>query len=148
MAYIQSSNPFKKKKTQIVGAKDDRASQTVGVGQGYLDQLSKDKTDYMGSLEKYKSLGSIGAIERAQRNTRNTESNMPAVNVSPDIGNFRMMKNSKNRKQSLAAAEAKASYGGGSLSRRQKIRLAKGGGKAERQLRRIQKKAARRAKRA
>tara|TARA_X000001388_G_scaffold29734_1_gene21152 strand:+ start:923 stop:1339 length:417 start_codon:yes stop_codon:yes gene_type:complete len=138
MAYIQSSNPFKKKKTQIVGAKDNRASQTVGVGQGYLDQLSKDKTDYMGNLKKYQ--GSY--IQQP------VESTMPAVNVSPDIGNFRMTKNSKNRKQSLAAAEAKASYGGGSLSRRQKIRLAKGGGKAERQLRRIQKKAARRAKRA
>lgn len=137
MAYIQSSNPFKKKKTQIVGAKDDRASQTVGTGQGYLDQLSRDKIDYMGNLEQ---------LVRKDYTPR-TESNTPAVDDGADIGNFRMTKSSKNRKQSLAAAEAKASYGGGSLSRRQKIRLAKGGGKAKRQLSRIQKKAARKARR-
>ena len=138
MAYIQSSNPFKKKKTQIVGAKDDRASQTVGTGQGYLDQLSRDKIDYMGNLEQ---------LVRKDYTPR-TESNTPAIDDGADIGNFRMTKGSKNRKQSLAAAEAKASYGGGSLSRRQKIRLAKGGGKAKRQLSRIQKKAARKARRA
>ena len=137
MAYIQSSNPFKKKKTQIVGAKDDRASQTVGTGQGYLDQLSRDKIDYMGNLEQ---------LVRKDYTPR-TESNTPTIDDGADIGNFRMTKSSKNRKQSLAAAEAKASYGGGSLSRRQKIRLAKGGGKAKRQLSRIQKKAARKARR-
>ena len=89
--------PFPKNKTQIVGAEDNRASQKVGVGQGYLDQLSKDKTDYMGNLKQP------------------VESTMPAVNVTAS---------SLGRKRSFS--ERMSEFQGGNLTRRQKRLISKG----------------------
>ena len=95
----------------------------------------------------HKSLYGVGADEPK------VGSGMPSVNVSPkgnnsvdndaDIGNY----DQKASPTALKAARSKASWGGGSLSKRQKIRLGKGGRKAERQLARIERKAARKKRR-
>ena len=98
--------PFPKNKTQIVGKKDDRPSQTVGVGQGYLDQLSKDKTDYMGNLKKYQ-----GSYIQQQP----VESTMPSVNVTAT---------KPGRKRSFA--ERMSEFQGGNLTGRQKRLISKG----------------------
>ena len=83
------------------------------------------------------------------------QSSMPAVDVNPKSGNFNDTDHGadlgnydqKASPIALKAARSKASWGGGSLSKRQKIRLGKGGAKADRQLARIQRKAARKKRR-
>lgn len=94
-------------------------------------------------------------VRKANRVEKEPESSMLATNVSPrggnvndtdhdaDIGNY----DQKASPIALKAARSKASWGGGSLSKRQKIRLGKGGRKADRQLARIERKAARKRRR-
>ncbi len=150
MAYIQKGNPFKKRFVKAPGEVSKPSG--AAAGQGYFDQLKAQKQ----SSTSYESYGSLGEIERAQRKRpSNIETSMPAVDVGgtgnfndtahgADLGNYHMR---KAKDKTIEAAGIKGSVGLGSLSRRQRIRLEKGGPKADRQLARIKRRAERRKRR-
>lgn len=126
-------------------------------GQGYLNNQAKLKRENPGPTEDYSNYGSLGEIERAQRKkSSNVEASMPAVEVGgtgnfndtahgADLGKYHMR---KAKDKTIEAAGIKGSVGSGSLSRRQRKRLEKGGPKADRQLARIKRKSERKKRRA
>lgn len=164
---------FGRTNTKIGEYNEDTGEQRVyegfkggGVGQD-IDRSNKGMDPYP---QRKPGEGNWSFEQRVRKASQvdsgpNVESSIPAVDVSGgvggtggagggtgnfndtdhggDIGNY----DSKASPMALKASRSKASWGGGSLSKRQKIRLGKGGRKAERQLARIERKAARKKKR-
>ena len=164
---------FGRTDTKIGEYNEDTGEQRVyegfkggGVGQD-IDRSNKGMDPYP---ERKPGEGNWSFEQRVRKANQvdsgpKVESSMPAVDVDggsggsgggggtgnfndtdhgADLGNYHTPKASPI---ALKAARSKASWGGGSLSKRQKIRLAKGGRKAERQLARIERKAARKKRR-